>query len=79
MEYPHKRLNLCHMPTTCKYCSIRSRTLDELVLRGVETQAVTEFYGGFGSGKSQISHTLCATARQAIESGVLQSFSTNFL
>ncbi|MGC1932224.1 MAG: hypothetical protein WA667_24900 [Candidatus Nitrosopolaris sp.] len=38
-----------------------------------ETQAVTEFYGEFGSGKSQICHTLCATPRQTIESGGLDS------
>ena len=32
-------------------CSTGSRTLDELLLGGIETQAVTEFYGEFGSGK----------------------------
>src|SRR5947208_4019437 len=52
-------------------CSTGTRTLDELLLGGIETQAVTEFYGEFGSGKSQICHTLCATARQPIESGGL--------
>lgn len=30
---------------------------------GLETGAVTEFYGQFGSGKSQICHTLCVTAQ----------------
>jgi DNA repair protein RadA len=50
-------------------CSTGSRTLDELLLGGIETQAVTEFYGEFGSGKSQICHTLCAMARQPIQSG----------
>ncbi len=50
-------------------CSTGSQTLDELLLGGVETQAVTEFYGEFGSGKSQICHTLCVTARQPIQSG----------
>jgi DNA repair protein RadA len=43
-------------------CSTGSKALDELLLGGIETQAVTEFYGEFGSGKSQICHTLCATA-----------------
>ena len=52
-------------------CSTGSSTLDELLLGGIETQAVTEFYGEFGSGKSQICHTLCAIARQPIESGGL--------
>jgi RecA/RadA recombinase len=54
-------------------CSTGSRTLDELLLGGIETQAVTEFYGEFGSGKSQICHILCATARQPIESGGMDS------
>jgi DNA repair protein RadA len=54
-------------------CSTGSRALDELLLGGIETQAITEFYGEFGSGKSQICHTLCATARQPIESGGMDS------
>ncbi|HYA83404.1 MAG TPA: DNA repair and recombination protein RadA, partial [Candidatus Bathyarchaeia archaeon] len=54
-------------------CSTGSKALDELLLGGIETQAVTEFYGEFGSGKSQICHTLCAMARQPIESGGLDS------
>ena len=45
-------------------CSTGSKALDELLLGGIETQAVTEFYGEFGSGKSQICHRLCATAAQ---------------
>ena len=47
-------------------CSTGSKSLDELLLGGIETQAVTEFYGEFGSGKSQICHTLCAMAKQPI-------------
>jgi DNA repair protein RadA len=54
-------------------CSTGSKALDELLLGGIETQAVTEFYGEFGSGKSQICHTLCAAARQPIESGGMDS------
>ena len=55
----------------CYDVPVDSTALDELLLGGVETQAVTEFYGEFGSGKSQICHTLCATARQPIEAGGL--------
>jgi DNA repair protein RadA len=54
-------------------CSTGSGVLDELFLGGIETQAVTEFYGEFGSGKSQICHTLCITAGQPVESGGLNS------
>src|SRR5919202_1855688 len=32
-------------------CSTGAKALDELLLGGIETQAVTEFYGEFGSGK----------------------------
>ena len=32
-----------------------------------------KIYGEFGSGKSQICHTLCATARQSIDSGGMDS------
>jgi len=52
-------------------CSTGSKSLDQLLLGGVETQAVTEFYGEFGSGKSQICHTLCAMAKQPISEGGL--------
>ncbi len=54
-------------------CSTGSTALDDLLLGGIETQAVTEFYGEFGSGKSQVCHTLCAIARQPIENGGLNS------
>ena len=36
-----------------------SKALDELVGGGLETQAITEFYGEYGSGKSQLCHQLC--------------------
>src|SRR5919202_1103341 len=52
-------------------CSTGSSALDDLLLGGIETQAVTEFYGEFGSGKSQVCHTLCVMARQPVELGGL--------
>lgn len=52
-------------------CTTGARALDELLLGGIETQAITEFYGEFGSGKSQICHTLCVTAQQQPEEGGL--------
>jgi DNA repair protein RadA len=52
-------------------CSTGSKSLDELLTGGIETQALTEFYGEFGSGKSQICHTLCAMAKQPISEGGL--------
>jgi DNA repair protein RadA len=54
-------------------CSTGSYALDDLLLGGIETQAMTEFYGEFGSGKSQVCHTLCVMANQPIEAGGLES------
>jgi DNA repair protein RadA len=39
-------------------CSTGSKTLDGLLGGGIETQALTEVAGEFGSGKSQLCHTL---------------------
>ena len=50
-------------------CTTGSKALDKLLLGGIETQAITEFYGEFGSGKSQICHTLCVMSNQSIENG----------
>jgi DNA repair protein RadA len=52
-------------------CKTGSKTLDELLGGGVETQAVTEFAGEFGSGKSQLCHTLSVTANLSKETGGL--------
>lgn len=52
-------------------CTTFSNNLDNLFLGGIETQAVTEFYGEFGSGKTQICHTLCISAQLPVEEGGL--------
>ncbi|MFQ5815334.1 MAG: DNA repair and recombination protein RadA [Candidatus Hydrothermarchaeaceae archaeon] len=39
-----------------------SGVLDQLLGDGVETQAITEFFGEFGSGKTQICHQLAVNA-----------------
>lgn len=53
-------------------CSTGSKELDNLFAdgeghSGIETQAVTEFYAEFGSGKSQLCHTLCVFAQRPPE------------
>lgn len=50
-------------------CTTGSKNLDVLLKGGIETQAITEFWGDFGSGKSQLCHTLCIMAQNPIESG----------
>lgn len=48
-----------------------SKGLDELIGGGIETQSITEVYGEFGSGKSQISHELSVTTQLPVEEGGL--------
>ena len=52
-------------------CTTGSQNLNDLLKGGIETQALTEFYGEFGAGKSQICHTLCVTSQLPIEEGGL--------
>jgi DNA repair protein RadA len=41
------------------YISTGSESLDKVMGGGLETQGVTEIFGEFGSGKSQLAHQLC--------------------
>lgn len=50
-----------------------SKALDDLLGGGVETGAVTEFYGEFGSGKSQVCHTLSVTVQLPKDKGGLEA------
>ncbi len=45
--------------------------LDELLGGGVETQSITEVYGEFGSGKSQVTHQLAVNVQLPKEHGGL--------
>ena len=48
-----------------------SSMLDKLLGGGIESQSITEFYGEYGSGKSQICHQLCVNAQLPRERGGL--------
>jgi len=48
-----------------------SKALDELLDGGLETQTITEFYGEYGSGKSQMCHQLCINVQLPPERGGL--------
>lgn len=50
-----------------------SEGLDELIAGGIETQSITEVFGEFGSGKSQISHELAVTVQLPEEKGGLDA------
>ncbi len=47
---------------------------DSFLNGGIETQSITEIAGEFGSGKSQICHTLCAAAIALLEDDSLNAF-----
>ncbi|HKZ98281.1 MAG TPA: DNA repair and recombination protein RadA [Thermoplasmata archaeon] len=51
--------------TTC------SKALDELLGGGLESQAITETFGEFGSGKSQLAHQLAVNVTRPEEDGGL--------
>jgi DNA repair protein RadA len=55
-ELVELRKNIKKLTTGCS-------SLDNLLDGGIETQSLTEFYGEFGSGKSQLCHQLCVTVQ----------------
>ncbi|MBU7016587.1 MAG: DNA repair and recombination protein RadA [Theionarchaea archaeon] len=61
-ELAEKRESLGHITTG-------SKDLDELLGGGIETQAITEVFGEFGSGKSQLGHQLCVNVQLPPERG----------
>jgi len=52
--------------------STGSSALDGLLGGGVQTGAITEFYGEFGTGKTQISHQLCVNVQLPKDQGGLE-------
>jgi len=57
---------------TMKRCTTGSKKLDEILGGGIETQALTEFIGEYGSGKTQICLMLSVTAQLPHEQGGLE-------
>ncbi|KAF9282722.1 Meiotic recombination protein dmc1 [Linnemannia elongata] len=49
--------------------STGSKQLDELIGGGIQTMAITEAFGEFRTGKTQIAHTLCVIAQLPLEMG----------
>ena len=50
-----------------------SNSFDDLLGGGLETKAVTEVYGEFGTGKTQLCHTLCVMVQQDTLAGGLDA------
>jgi len=55
-ELLKKRQNVLRLATG-------SKKLDELLGGGLETQSITEFYGEYSSGKSQLAHQMCVNVQ----------------
>ncbi|HDD69097.1 MAG TPA: DNA repair and recombination protein RadA [Candidatus Korarchaeota archaeon] len=49
-----------------------SKNLDDLLGGGIETQAITEIYGPYGSGKTQLAHQLAVTVQLPVERGGIE-------
>lgn len=49
-----------------------SKALDDLLGGGLDTQTITEFFGAYGSGKSQLCHQLCVNVQLPYERGGLE-------
>ena len=64
---------LLKMRQTVLRLTTGSKRLDELLGGGLETQTITEFYGEYGSGKSQVAHQLCVDVQLPNERGGLES------
>lgn len=52
--------------------TVGSKAFDELIAGGIETQSLTEVFGEFGSGKSQVSHEIAVTVQLPKEQGGLE-------
>ncbi|KAI5169592.1 DNA repair protein RAD51 [Pancytospora epiphaga] len=61
-EYHAKRADVC-------YISSGSSELDKLLNGGIESGSITEVFGEFRSGKTQLCHTLAVTCQLPLERG----------
>jgi len=62
---------LYKMRKTVVRLSSGSKALDKILAGGLETQTITEYYGEYGSGKSQMCHQLCVNVQLPPERGGL--------
>ncbi|BEP16969.1 DNA repair and recombination protein RadA [Pyrofollis japonicus] len=58
---------------TARKITTGSRNLDDLLGGGIETRIITEFFGEFGSGKTQICHQLAVNVQLPQEKGGLST------
>jgi len=61
-EYHRHRSEIIHLTTG-------SKALDKLLGGGIETGSITEIFGEFRTGKTQLCHTLCVTCQLGLDQG----------
>jgi DNA repair protein RAD51 len=61
-EFLQTREEIIHLTTG-------SKELDRLLEGGIETGSITEIFGEFRTGKTQLCHTLCVTCQLGLEQG----------
>lgn len=61
-EYHAKRVEIC-------YISTGSNELDKLLNGGFESGSITEMFGEFRTGKTQLCHTIAVTCQLPVENG----------
>lgn len=62
LEYKSKRKEVIHITTG-------SKALDGILGGGMETGSITEAFGEFRTGKTQLAHTMCVTSQLSFENG----------
>jgi meiotic recombination protein DMC1 len=60
LEVKEKRKSVIHLTTG-------STALDKILGGGIETASITELFGEFRTGKTQLAHTLCVTSQLSFE------------
>lgn len=64
-------LDVAERRKTVNKVTTSSKQFDELLGGGIETQAITEFFGEFGSCKTQFAHQLCVNVQRSEADGGL--------
>eukprot|EP01039_Chlorochromonas_danica_P006180 gene6180-6815_t len=60
LEVKERRKNIIHITTG-------STALDKILGGGIETASITELFGEFRTGKTQLAHTLCVTSQLSFD------------
>lgn len=71
LEFAHGYETIKKKEEDREHITTMSKSLDELLGGGIETQALTEFYGAYGASKTQLAFQLCVTVQLPKDKGGL--------